>query len=65
VQGTSGGAGLRGVQEDPPTPVMLSVLYLDRTSRRLWGADEVTLGGLGQTQLAVVRRSAADLLGEA
>ncbi|HEV7205182.1 MAG TPA: metallophosphoesterase [Jatrophihabitans sp.] len=64
TQGSSGGAGLRGVQQDPPTPFSLSVLYVDRTTRRLWGADEVTLGGLGRTDVSVVRRTAADLLGE-
>jgi predicted MPP superfamily phosphohydrolase len=65
VQGTSGGAGLRGVQDDPPTPFSLSIVYVDRGTRTLWGADEVTLGGIGSVQLSVVRRSAADLLGEA
>ncbi len=63
VQGSSGGSGLRGVQQDPPTPLMLSVLYLDRSTRRLWGVDEITLGGLGAVEVAVVRRSAADLVG--
>jgi predicted MPP superfamily phosphohydrolase len=63
VQGSSGGSGLRGVQQDPPTPVTLSVLYLERTTRTLWGADEITLGGIGSVQLSVVRRSTADLLG--
>lgn len=61
VQGTSGGSGLRGVQADPPTPVSLSVLFIDRTTRRLWGADEVTLGGIGSTDVSVVRRTAAEL----
>lgn len=65
VQGSSGGAGLRGVQEDPPTPLALSVLYLDRTTHALWGADEVTLGGIGTTELSMVRRTAAELLGQA
>ena len=60
VQGTSGGSGLRGVQQDPPTPVSLSVLYVDRTTRRLWGVDEVTLGGIG-CLAAVVRRTADEL----
>lgn len=64
VQGSSGGAGLRGVQQDPPTPFTLSVLYVDRATKRLWGADEITLGGLGQADVSVVRRTAADLLGE-
>jgi predicted MPP superfamily phosphohydrolase len=63
VQGTSGGSGLRGVQHDPPDPISLSVLYLDRATKRLWGADEITLGGIGAVTLSVVRRSAAELTG--
>jgi predicted MPP superfamily phosphohydrolase len=62
VQGSSGGSGLRGVQQDPPTPVTLSVLYLDRTTRRLDTVDEVTLGGIGSVSLNVVRRTAAELV---
>ena len=62
TQGSSGGSGLRGVQQDPPTPVMLSVLFVDRTSRRLWGVDEVTLDGLGGTGVRIVRRTAGELL---
>lgn len=62
VQGSSGGAGLRGVQQDPPTPLTLSVLHLDRTSRRLQAVDDVTLGGLGATDVRVVRRLAAELV---
>ncbi|MGI8678350.1 MAG: metallophosphoesterase family protein [Jatrophihabitans sp.] len=61
VQGTSGGAGLRGVQVDPPTPVSLSVLFVDRASRRLWGVDEITLAGIGRTEVSVVRRTVAEL----
>ncbi|MEO9139068.1 MAG: metallophosphoesterase [Jatrophihabitans sp.] len=61
VQGTSGGSGLRGVQADPPSPLALSVLFIDRLSRRLWGVDEVTLGGIGSTDVSVVRRTAAEL----
>ena len=64
TQGTSGGSGLRGVQADPPTPLSLSVLYLDRPTRRLWGVDDIVLGGLGSVELSVVRKSVAQLLGE-
>jgi hypothetical protein len=64
TQGTSGGSGLRGVQAEPTTPVDLSVLYLDRTSKQLWGVDEITLGGLGSVELSVVRRPLAALLNE-
>jgi predicted MPP superfamily phosphohydrolase len=62
VQGTSGGAGLRGVQAEPRVPVSLSVLYLDRATRRLVALDELTLGGIGEVSLNVVRRSRAELL---
>lgn len=65
VQGTTGGSGLRGVQQEPTTPVSLSVLYIDRTTKRLHTVDEVTLGGLGTVSLNVVRRTAAELLADA
>jgi hypothetical protein len=64
VQASTGGAGLRGVQTEPPTPFALSVLYLDPTTHELWGVDDITLGGLGRTELTVVRRTAAELLTE-
>lgn len=64
TQGTSGGSGLRGVQADPPTPLELSVLYLDRASKKLWGVDEFTLGGLGSVTVSVVRKPLAALLNE-
>jgi predicted MPP superfamily phosphohydrolase len=60
VQGSSGGAGLRGVQHQPPVPLTLSVLHLDRDTRRLAAVDEVTLGGLGRTEVSIVRRTVAD-----
>jgi predicted MPP superfamily phosphohydrolase len=61
VQGTSGGSGLRGVQHDPPHPISLSVVYLDRGTRRLWGVDDITLGGIGAVTVSVERRDAAQL----
>jgi predicted MPP superfamily phosphohydrolase len=61
VQGSSGGSGLRGVQQDPATPISLSVLYLDRRTRTLDTVDEITLGGIGSVSLNVVRRTAAEL----
>jgi hypothetical protein len=36
---------------------MLSVLHFDPRSRRLTAVDEVTLGGLGRTEVSVVRRN--------
>jgi predicted MPP superfamily phosphohydrolase len=61
VQGTTGGAGLRGVQREPATPVSLSVVYLERASKRLHSVDEITLGGIGSVSLNVVRRRAVDV----
>jgi predicted phosphodiesterase len=63
TQGTTGGAGLRGVQTDPPPPFALSVLHIDRSTRRLHSVDELTLDGLGGTGATVRRRRAAELAG--
>jgi predicted MPP superfamily phosphohydrolase len=65
VQGSTGGAGLRGVQSDPPAPFALRVIYIDRVTKRLWGVDEVTLGGLGRTEVSVRRRTSLQLTGRA
>jgi predicted MPP superfamily phosphohydrolase len=65
VQGSTGGTGLRGVQSDPPAPFALSVIYVDRATKRLWGVDEVTLGGLGRTEVSVRRRTSLQLTGRA
>jgi predicted MPP superfamily phosphohydrolase len=62
VQGSSGGAGLRGVQQEPPVPLQLSVLYLDRATRRLEMVDDVQLAGLGGTAVSIVRRRADELV---
>jgi predicted MPP superfamily phosphohydrolase len=62
VQGTTGGSGLRGVQQQPTTPVSLSIVYLDRATKRLHSVDEITLGGIGSVSLHVERRALDDLL---
>lgn len=62
TQGSSGGAGLRGVRENPPDPLAVSVLHIDPATKRLHTLDELTFGGLGLTELSLVRR-AADSLG--
>ena len=61
TQGSSGGAGLRGVRQDPPDPLTLSVLHVDARSKRLHTVDEFTFGGLGLSEVSLVRRSAAEL----
>jgi predicted MPP superfamily phosphohydrolase len=55
VEGSTGGAGLRGLEGEQPTPLTCTVLYLDKTSARLRAYDEITLGGLGQTEATIQR----------
>ncbi|MFF3326011.1 metallophosphoesterase [Streptomyces sp. NPDC002889] len=55
IEGSTGGGGLRAVQNDNPEKVRTSVLYLDRSTRRLQAWDEITLGGLGLTTAEVSR----------
>ena len=56
VQGSTGGAGLRALEGEDPTPVTLSVLYLDPETRRLQAYDDITLGGLGANDARITRR---------
>ncbi|MDL4773098.1 MULTISPECIES: metallophosphoesterase family protein [Thermomonosporaceae] len=55
VQGSTGGAGLRGLEHEQPTPIELSVLYLSRSTHRLQGWDDLRLGGLGLTSAQIER----------
>ncbi|WP_432250917.1 metallophosphoesterase family protein [Streptomyces sanyensis] len=55
VEGSTGGGGLRAVQNERPEEVRASVLYLDRSERRLQAWDEITLGGLGLAKAEVSR----------
>lgn len=54
VEGSTGGAGLRGLEGDQPTPLELSVLYLNQ-SRMLQAYDDITVGGTGQSQVSLQR----------
>jgi Icc-related predicted phosphoesterase len=58
VQGSTGGAGLRALEGEEPTPVTLSVLYLDPDTRELVAWDDITLGGLGLTSAEIQRHQA-------
>ncbi|GIH78997.1 membrane protein [Planobispora longispora] len=60
VQGSTGGAGLRALEHDEPTPVMASVLYFDRETRRLRAWDDITLGGLGEQSVQIQRHLESD-----
>jgi len=55
TEGSTGGAGLRGLEHETPTPVELSVLYLDKRSHRLTAYDDITLGGIGLASATVER----------
>ena len=61
TQGSSGGAGLRGVRQDTPDSLTASVLHIDRDRHTLVSVDEFTFGGLGLTQVALVRRNAKEI----
>jgi hypothetical protein len=48
VQGSTGGAGLRALETEKPTPIECSVLYFDRATKRLVAWDDVTISGFGE-----------------
>jgi predicted MPP superfamily phosphohydrolase len=60
IEGSTGGGGLRAVQNERPEKIRTSVLYLDRSTRRLQAWDEIELGGLGLTTAEVSRHLATD-----
>jgi len=55
VQGSTGGAGLRALESEDPTPLTFTVLYFDRETGTLQARDEITLGGLGTSTAEVTR----------
>ncbi|OII63557.1 hypothetical protein BJP40_23785 [Streptomyces sp. CC53] len=62
IEGSTGGGGLRALEQDPPALVEASLLYLDRETRRLQAWDEITLGGLGLTSVEVSRHIPDEVL---
>lgn len=64
LQGSTGGSGLRALETERPTPVRLTVLYLDRESRQLQAWDDITLGGLGLVSARIERRLLSETLPE-
>jgi predicted phosphodiesterase len=55
VEGSTGGAGLRGLEKSQPTPLTLSVLYFDEL-HALKAYDDIRLGGTGQSQVTLERK---------
>ncbi len=60
VEGSTGGAGLRALQANPPTPIECSVLYFDRATGHLQAWDDITVAGLGGTAAQIQRHLASD-----
>jgi hypothetical protein len=59
VEGSTGGAGLRGLEPMTPTPLELSVLYFD-TQHALKAYDEISVGGTGQSEVTLQRHIVGD-----
>jgi predicted phosphodiesterase len=55
VEGSTGGAGLRGLRGDEPKPLQASVLYFDPDSGELLAYDRVSVKGLGETGATIDR----------
>ncbi|HEX2417582.1 MAG TPA: metallophosphoesterase [Micromonosporaceae bacterium] len=55
VAGSTGGAGLRGLQKAEPVPLVLSVLYFNRGTRALQAYDDITVGGAGRAEVTLQR----------
>lgn len=54
VQGSTGGAGLRGLQGEHPEPLALSVLYFNEF-QQLVAYDDIDVGGHGLSEASVQR----------
>jgi predicted phosphodiesterase len=59
VEGSTGGAGLRGLESKVPLPLALSVLYFDK-ERKLQAYDDIQVGGTGQTEVSLERHIVKD-----
>ncbi|HEX5365711.1 MAG TPA: metallophosphoesterase, partial [Acidimicrobiales bacterium] len=60
VEGSTGGAGLRGLQGEEPEPLTASILYLDPTTRRLVAYDRLTVAWLRDTGATIERHVVVD-----
>ncbi|MFY1627064.1 metallophosphoesterase [Micromonospora sp. WMMD735] len=59
VEGSTGGAGLRGLEGEKPTPLSMTVLYFDQ-QKLLQAYDDITVGGTGQAQVNLERHVIRD-----
>jgi predicted phosphodiesterase len=60
VEGSTGGAGLRGLRGEDPEPLTCSVLYFDPETKRLVAYDRITVRGLGETGARIERHVVPD-----
>ncbi|MFC0530088.1 metallophosphoesterase family protein [Phytohabitans kaempferiae] len=60
VEGSTGGAGLRGLEKEEPQPLVMSVLYFDSETRALQAYDDIKVGGTGQSQVTLERKVIED-----
>lgn len=56
VGGSTGGAGLRGTEAANVTPLEASIIYISKSTKRVIAWDEITQGGLGQTDISIKRK---------
>jgi predicted MPP superfamily phosphohydrolase len=61
VQGSTGGAGLRALEGEYPEPLTCTVLYFDANTGRLQAYDDITLGGLGESEVTIERTVVPEL----
>jgi predicted phosphodiesterase len=55
VEGSTGGAGLRGLQGESPEPLTATLLYFDPEDNRLVAYDRIILKGFGETGATIER----------
>lgn len=56
VEGSTGGAGLRSLQNDKPVPLSASVLYFDAGTNLLQALDRIVVGGVNQADVRIERQ---------
>jgi predicted phosphodiesterase len=54
IEGSTGGAGLRGLENGQPLPLQLSVLYFG-ADHLMQAYDEISVGGTGQAEVTLER----------
>ena len=55
VEGSTGGAGLRGLQRDEAVPLSCSVLYFDTETGRLEALDRIEVAGINEAEVRIER----------